>query len=781
MYRTKTFSKLLAFLLAGILATGMAMSLSGCGKKEAPAVQNSQVVTEAPATGQEEETKEPVQETAVPEETQEAREEEPEETGGNMIANGDFSEGIGSWLLYTNGGDAKLGVDEEGRMETAIVKTGSVEHGVQPYYDGFSLEQGCIYRLSFDLEATEKCIIEWRLQLNGGDYHAYASEYVKAGKKKKTISYTFTMEEATDPAPRLCFNMGAMEKNPKNLGAHSVYIDNICLTLEDAGGRVEEASGTGQVDINLNQVGYRNGDVKKAVFRRSSGEGNTMDTTFKVIEEKSGKEVYAGTVEGAKENANSGELVAIADFSSVNTPGTYKLVAENCGESYPFTIGEDVYGEVFHEILHMFYMQRCGRGLTTKEAGKYAHKACHQTKAVVYGTKEEKDVRGGWHDAGDYGRYVVAGSKAVMDLMMAYEMAPEAFSDAEGIPESGNKIPDILDECRYELEWMLKMQDAKSGGVYHKVTCANFPEEVSPEEETGQLILSPISLTATGDFAAVMAKASRIYRGVDKMFAIKCLKASKDAYKYLKNSKNETGFHNPPDIVTGEYGDENCLDEKAFAAVELALATGDNRYVKDLEGLSLDSISPDFGWASMGGYAMVEYLKDGKKDSAVYSRFQAALDAGAVKAVGNAVNDGYFCTLGNEYPWGSNMNVANNGMLLLYAAEFSGNDSYVEMAKTQLDYLFGANANSYCFVTGFGSLSPTQPHHRPSMVAGAPMKGMLIGGPDSSLEDPYAKATLEGVAPAKCYVDNSQSYSCNEITIYWNSPLVCLMAGLLYK
>ena len=79
-------------------------------------------------------------------------------------------------------------------------------------------------------------------------------------------------------------------------------------------------------------------------------------------------------------------------------------------------------------------------------------------------------------------------------------------------------------------------------------------------------------------------------------------------------------------------------------------------------------------------------------------------------------------------------------------------------------------------MTGYGSLTPTQPHHRPSQVLEQAMKGMIVGGPDSNLEDPYAKATMQGVAPAKCYVDNVQSYSCNEVTIYWNSPLVYVLA-----
>ncbi len=139
--------------------------------------------------------------------------------------------------------------------------------------------------------------------------------------------------------------------------------------------------------------------------------------------------------------------------------------------------------------------------------------------------------------------------------------------------------------------------------------------------------------------------------------------------------------------------------------------------------------------------------------------------------------EAYGVTITGDYPWGSNMTVANNGMALLMAYKLTGNKDYELAAKRQLDYLLGTNCNSYCFLTGHGTQAPLHPHHRPSQAVGKCMQGMLVGGPDSRLEDPYAQAVLYGLPDGRCYTDNDQSYSCNEITIYWNSPLVFLLAG----
>ena len=143
-----------------------------------------------------------------------------------------------------------------------------------------------------------------------------------------------------------------------------------------------------------------------------------------------------------------------------------------------------------------------------------------------------------------------------------------------------------------------------------------------------------------------------------------------------------------------------------------------------------------------------------------------------------AAGDAYNSSL-VEYPWGSNMTIANNGMYLILFDVVKNTDEGDAVAREQLNYLLGTNGTSYCFLTGFGTQSPESPHHRPTEATGIVVPGMVAGGPNQNLEDPYASTVLEGTAPALCYADNDQAYSLNEVTIYWNSPLVFVLAGLL--
>ncbi|MFA9397614.1 MAG: glycoside hydrolase family 9 protein, partial [Clostridiaceae bacterium] len=388
------------------------------------------------------------------------------------------------------------------------------------------------------------------------------------------------------------------------------------------------------------------------------------------------------------------------------------------------------------------------------------------------------DVSGGWHDAGDYGRYVVPGAKTVADLFLSYQSNPGNFGDDLKIPESSNGIPDILDEARYELEWMLKMQDTESGGVYHKVTCANFPGVVMPQDENDELIISPISDAATGDFAAVMAMSYDNFKNIDKEFANKCLESSKKAWDYLNKKSSLQGFVNPPKIVTGEYGDSKVTDEYLWASAELYKVTYDKKY----ENLLKEKYSNEclgLGWADVGSYAVYAYLttSNDKIDSNLFDTMKTDFIKAADDIVEVSKNDGYFISMGDHYPWGSNMTVANNAMLLQMVNSITENSEYVESARNHMNYLFGVNPMSICYLTGYGTVSPVSTHHRPSQSTNTTMVGMLVGGPNSDLQDPYAKAVLTGEAPAKCYVDNSQSYSCNEITIYWNSPLIYVLTN----
>lgn len=742
---------------------------SGQITAEITATSNEVASTEAASSEADLQTKE-----AQPAEKPEISEEEQK---GNLMPGGYFNQLSPKWGTYKeSGGDGTIAVNAKGQLEVAISKTGSVKHAVQVYCDGFEILQNAVYKIAFDISASIPRTMEWRIQLNGGDYHAYATEENMAiSTEAMHYEHTFTMNEPSDPAPRFCFNLGFHEPDGE-LPAHTVTVDNVELFLVDASKAEAMSRGDIGPSININQAGYHTMDAKTAIFRDSG-----MDARFDVIDVKTGDTVFTGVLSGAIKTASAGETVAYGDFSGVTKPGTYKIAAEKSGESFEFVIADNVYEDIFADTVKMFFLQRCGSDLAEKHAGKFAHDACHVQTAAIYGATGKKDVSGGWHDAGDYGRYVVPGAKAAADLMLAYEDYGKVFGDNSGIPESGNGVPDVLDETRYELEWMLKMQDEKTGGVYHKVTGLNFEATVMPDKVKDALYIMPASNCATGDFAAVMAMAARIYKDFDAAFANKCLAAARSALKYLESNENKGGYRNPGDVSTGEYGDVNDKDEYFWALCELYKTTGDSSWHEKLKAMDIDSLEDGMGWQAVSLYGCYAYLTSEKTDTGLKNKIENKFRAylGAVEKRINS--DGYFSSMGDVYPWGSNMTLANNGMILLMAGKVlkdvnSGN--YYGLAKKQLDYLLGANPTSYCFVTGYGTLTPDDTHHRPSQALGTTMKGMLVGGANSNLEDPYARNVLDGMPAAKCYVDNVQSFSCNEVTIYWNSPFVYLLAGL---
>ena len=695
--------------------------------------------------------------------------------GENMLANGDFSKGSAGWGLYKESGGSGSFEQAAGKGVLSVNRAGQKDYSVQLYYDGFGLEKGGKYRLSFTVTSSIERSMRARIQKNGGSYDAYAMQDMILEEGKATrLELIFTMEMDSDPAPRLCFNVGKPQDGPE-YESHTLTFENVSLILMDGANILQNTEKKQTQAILVNQIGYLPATSKTAYFREGA-----LGESFEVIDE-AGKTVYAVKQSAAIDDPASGDLVSSGDFSTVTVPGTYRVRVGNA-VSPAFTIGKNVYEAAFHDVLRFFYYQRCGVELTKDLAGTFAHAACHTGLAKVYGTDEWKEVTGGWHDAGDYGRYVAPAAKTAADLLLAYEANPALFSDSTNIPESGNGIPDLLDEVRFELDWLLKMQDEKTGGAYHKISCAAFPGFIMPEDETEPLILSPVSTAATGDFAAVMALAARIYEKTDPVYSKTLLDAAEKAWAYLEsNPDGGTGFHNPEGIQTGEYGDAIDTDERYWAAAELAHTTQREVYVKAATALYAKNPPSGLGWQAVGTYGDMAFLRAG---NIVDADVQSAIRAGVLHTAATlrtlAGQDGYRMTLKTDYPWGSNMTVANNSLYLLLAAALSSEEAqaYTALARQHLDYLMGANPMGYCYITGHGTLSPVHSHHRPSLAAHATMPGMLAGGPDGALEDPFAKTVLLGQPPAKCYVDNDQSYSTNEVAIYWNSSLLYLMALL---
>jgi endoglucanase len=529
--------------------------------------------------------------------------------------------------------------------------------------------------------------------------------------------------------------------------------------------------------IAVNQLGYRNKGTKIAIMKGTGGR-------FRLIDEASGTVVWSGETGPAVEDGASKLTVSRGDFSAWEHPGTYRIEAEDGSASYPFVISDAVYEEAHLALLKAFYYFRCGMELEEKYAGPWKHAACHLAPAVIHGEPSRLiEACGGWHDAGDYGKYVAPGAKAVADLLLAWEHYPQAFAKPVPLPETGGLLPDVLHECRYELEWLLRMQDSGTGGLYHKLTTLQFPPlDTMPEEDTAELYVSPVSAAATGCFAGVMAMAARVYGAYDEAFAESCLRAADQAWEWLERHPNAPGFRNPPEVATGEYGDEQDADERYWAAAELFRTTGNDRYHRAFrrlaEGDAFDKNA--LGWADMGGYGTIAYLmsKQGQ-DPELAARLKAGLLQQAEALAGVSGRDGFGISLRpRQYIWGSNMLVMNHAMLLLLADRLCGSAVYERFTAEHVHYLFGANPVGISYVTGFGTRSVLHPHHRPSEGDGieAPVPGLVSGGPNKNLQDEIAREQLTGCAPAASFIDHAESYSTNEVTIYWNSPAVYVLS-----
>lgn len=312
--------------------------------------------------------------------------------------------------------------------------------------------------------------------------------------------------------------------------------------------------------VLADQIGYNTESVKTVILH-----GKKLPKTFSIKELGTKEEKYTGDVVKSVYNDDTKEYTGIGYFTDLKEAGNYYVFADIIGESYSFAISEDAHADVFNEACKKYYINRCGTSLSEDYAGENAHSACHTTPAHLQDHPEtEIDVTGGWHMDEQADRDTTVGCKVAENLLLAFEMNEAAFTDEAGIPESGNEIPDILDEVRYEVEWLLKMQDAKTGGEYG---AALTDSSGGGDVMTYPVIVTPVSMDATINFASVLAKFSYIYQKYDGEFATTCLKAADRAWScYFNNQKaqdNTTVFKAAAELyrATGSLGYETVLEE----------------------------------------------------------------------------------------------------------------------------------------------------------------------------------------------------------------------------
>lgn len=541
--------------------------------------------------------------------------------------------------------------------------------------------------------------------------------------------------------------------------------------------------------IKVDQVGYPSHSAKVALVAVSSPARG-----FAVRRSGDDSVVYAGKLTAPVQDADSGDLVQSADFSKLAASGNYYLEVPGVGRSWPFAIGADVYARAFYLAMRSYYGQRCGISVDLgSEFPGYKHAACHLQGAYhpSSGRQGPHKSAGGWHDAGDYGRYVVNSGISTGTLLWTWELFGDRIKDVNlRIPESGNGTPDSLNEIRWNLDWMLSMQD-EDGGVWHKQTSERFPAFVMPEQD---MLVSYVigngkepykSSCATGDFAAVMAIAARVYRPYDRAFSESAIHAARQAWDWLQRYPDIT-FHNPAGVSTGDYADRACGDEQLWAAAELwRTAGGDNfdRYFREHHAEYRKSIRPDGppSWPNVAPLALWTYaLGHGKDGEAVSAIFRDSIAAARQIAEHSSRNPYRISLTSSDYIWGSNGVAANYGLQLLVANALHPDARFVDAALENLHYLLGRNTFSLSWVTQVGANSFRHPHHRPSGADNnpEPWPGLLSGGPNRGRQDASMKK-LPDLPPAKMYLDEQASYASNEVAINWNAPLVFLLAGAM--
>ena len=540
--------------------------------------------------------------------------------------------------------------------------------------------------------------------------------------------------------------------------------------------------------IKVDQVGYLP-EAPKLAFVVA----NQTATEFLLRKANDSAIVFRGRLSAPVNDADSGDQVRLADFSEYRQEGRYYIDVPGIGRSWSFAIGPSIYRHAFYLTMRSFYGQRCGTAVDLgSQFPGFKHAACHLNGAyhASSGKSGPQASTKGWHDAGDYGRYVVNSGISTGELLWTWELFEKRIRNISlNIPESKDRTPDILDEIRWNLDWMLTMQD-EDGGVWHKQTSERFADFVMPENDplvsyvigTGKEPYK--SSTATADLAAVLAIAARVYKPFDPTYARKCLAAAEKAWVWLQKYPNVT-FHNTDGVVTGGYGDNDPRDEILWAAGELWRTTKDeqyDRYFLAHYSAQLPAIAAGPpGWPRVAPLALWTYALDNAANKEAAGIILQLTLKTADEIVERTNKNAYRHSLrSRDYVWGSNGVAANYGVQLLIANAIKPAAQYREAALDNLHYILGRNTFSLSWVTQLGENPFRHPHHRPSQADSnaEPWPGLLSGGPNRSKQDP-AMRKLADLPPAKMYLDDWESYAANETAINWNAPLVFLLAAFL--
>lgn len=596
-----------------------------------------------------------------------------------------------------------------------------------------------------------------------------------------------------------------------------------CLALAGAA-QAEDAP----LPIRLNQTGLEASGPKRAVLADPA----TAPLVWTLLDAK-GASVAQGKTRVFGDDAASGEHVHQIDFSAFQKAGEGYRLKVGTAESRPFALKARPDGRLTRAALSFFYQQRASVPIEARfvERPNLARPAGHAPdRATCFDQADERgrvwpgcdytlDASQGWYDAGDHGKYVVNGGISVWTLVNAWERATmlkrpgalKALGDgSQAIPENANGVPDVLDEARFELSFLLAMQvpegktlqvplgdqrpaDGKlvltpidvSGMAHQKIADRYWTGlPTAPADDKQVRYLYYPTTGATLNLAAVAAQAARVWKTIDPAFSARCLEAARRAFAAAQRHPDIYAIG--PFTGSGGYGDGDLSDETYWAAAELYATTGEAEYEKALRASPLFQTADDFGWNAVGtlGTITLALAPNGLKTAEI-ARARDHLIATARRYLADDMSQGYALPYAAPgYPWGSNSSVLNRAMILGLAYDFTGEAAYRYGAVDAMDYVLGRNPLDRSYVTGFGARPMLHPHHRfwahqADPAYPEPPAGVLSGGPNStSMGDTVAKEMKGKCRPQTCWTDDYRAFTQNEVAINWNAPLAWTAAFL---
>jgi endoglucanase len=537
--------------------------------------------------------------------------------------------------------------------------------------------------------------------------------------------------------------------------------------------------------IVVNQAGYTTHWPKQALLLSAQKD----ETDIHLIDASSGKQMATLAAADAIFDEGSQRYVRAINFDDYSRPGRYRLQAKSYS-SPTFSIAESPYDKAMYLLVRSYFLQRCGIKLNDRESG-LTHEKDHIHDGILRHDDEINPAgktiiaRGGWHDAGDFGKYMATTPIAVSRLLDLYETQAQNWPDGRlNIPESKNKRSDLLDEALVGLEWMLTMQRS-DGAVYRKLSGASWPKAITPDTDKQIRYIYGVSSPDTAKFAAVMAQAARVWPRADYKHAERFLLAAEQAWEWLKTVRvpQQVDWQANDDSGSGKYLHSHTdtelslltdRDDRIWAAAELWLTTRRENYLDYLK--SEDYLTGQIviaEWknpAAIGVIHLLNHASVADIPPDLHSHLRAAILEAAHAGLERSRHSAY--ALANDrFIWGSNKMAAEEGILLAQAYRLSGDEAYRKAAIAQLDFVLGRNPQGLSFLSAVGQNSVKNVAHLYGRAQNKLIPGLFVGGANSAAQDGIAPKNL-GIMS---YIDDARAYSVNEYAIDYNAALIGLI------